>query len=48
MRDVSTWVREGRIKYREDVVDGLENAPMALIGLLRGKNFGKLLVRVAH
>jgi NADPH-dependent curcumin reductase CurA len=48
MRDVSAWVREGRIKYREDVVEGLENAPPALIGLLRGKNFGKLLVRVAR
>jgi NADPH-dependent curcumin reductase len=40
-------VRDG-IKYREDVVEGLKNAPRALIGLLRGKNFGKLLVRVAH
>jgi NADPH-dependent curcumin reductase len=46
--DVSAWVREGRIKYREDVVEGLENAPRALIGLLRGENFGKLLVRVAR
>ena len=33
-------------KYREDVVEGLKNAPRALIGLLRGENFGKLLVRV--
>jgi NADPH-dependent curcumin reductase CurA len=48
MRDVSTWVREGRIKYREDVVEDIKNAPRALIGLLRGENFGKLLVRVAH
>jgi len=48
MRDVSAWVREGRIKYREDVVEGLENAPTAIIGLLRGENFGKLLVSVAH
>ncbi len=47
LRDVSAWVREGRIKYREDVVDGLDKAPRALIGLLRGENFGKLLVRVA-
>jgi NADPH-dependent curcumin reductase len=46
--DVSAWIREGRIKYREDVVEGLENAPRALIGLLRGENFGKLLVRVAR
>src|SRR5690348_4268954 len=48
MRDVSAWVGEGRIKYREDVVEGLENAPRALIGLLRGENFGKLLVCVAR
>lgn len=48
LRDISGWLREGRIKYREDVVDGLEKAPRALIGLLRGENFGKLLVRVAE
>jgi NADPH-dependent curcumin reductase len=48
IRDVSAWVREGRIKYREDVVDGLERAPEAFIGLLQGRNFGKLLVRVAQ
>ena len=36
----------GLIKYCEDVVDGLENAPKALLGLLEGKNFGKLLIRV--
>ncbi|MBM3527625.1 MAG: NADP-dependent oxidoreductase [Alphaproteobacteria bacterium] len=47
LRDVSAWLREGRVKYREDTVDGIENAPQALIGLLRGKNFGKLIVRVA-
>jgi NADPH-dependent curcumin reductase CurA len=47
LRDVSGWLREERIKYREDIVDGIENAPRALIGLLRGENFGKMLVRVA-
>ena len=47
LRDVGEWVRAGRIKYREDVVDGLEQAPSAFLGLLQGKNFGKLLVRVA-
>jgi hypothetical protein len=46
-RDVGDWVRTGRLKYREDVVDGLENAPAAFLGLLHGKNFGKLLVRVS-
>ncbi|MBM6594709.1 NADP-dependent oxidoreductase [Microvirga pudoricolor] len=44
--DMSQWVREGRIRYREDVVDGLENAPDAFIGMLKGRNFGKLLVRI--
>jgi NADPH-dependent curcumin reductase CurA len=47
LRDVSGWLRDGRIKHREDIVDGIENAPRALIGLLRGENFGKMLVRVA-
>ncbi|HMD94202.1 MAG TPA: NADP-dependent oxidoreductase [Trebonia sp.] len=41
------WVRDGSLKYREDIVDGLENAPEAFIGMLQGKNFGKLLVRVS-
>lgn len=40
------WIREGRMKYREDVVEGLRNAPTAFIGLLEGRNFGKLLVKV--
>ncbi len=47
LREVSQWIREGRIKYREDIVDGLENAPKAFQGLLKGTNFGKLLVRVS-
>jgi len=47
-RDVGQWIAEGRIKYREDVVEGLEAAPEAFIGLLKGRNFGKLLVRVAR
>ncbi|WP_437287529.1 NADP-dependent oxidoreductase [Sorangium sp. So ce406] len=45
-RDMDAWVTDGRVKLREDVVDGLENAPAALIGLLEGRNFGKLVVRV--
>ena len=44
---MSAWVKEGKIKFREDIVDGLENAPQAFIGLLEGRNFGKLVVRVA-
>jgi NADPH-dependent curcumin reductase CurA len=46
-REMAQWIREGRVKYREDIIDGLENAPEGLIGLLQGKNFGKLIVRVA-
>ena len=48
LRHVSTWIREGKMKYREDFIDGLENAPEGLIGLLKGKNFGKLVVRVSE
>ncbi|WP_040320267.1 NADP-dependent oxidoreductase [Aeromicrobium marinum] len=44
--EVSAWIREGRVAYKEDVVKGLENAPEAFFGLLRGENFGKLLVQV--
>jgi NADPH-dependent curcumin reductase len=46
--DMSTWLREGRVKYREQMIEGLENAPAGLIGLLQGENFGKLIVRVAN
>ena len=46
-QEMSIWLAEGRIKYREDIVDGLENAPEAFIGLLEGKNFGKLVARIA-
>jgi len=46
-RDVAAWLKAGEIKYREDIVEGLENAPAAFIGLLKGQNFGKLVVKVA-
>lgn len=46
-RDMSEWLTAGKVKLREDVVDGLEHAPAAFIGLLEGRNFGKLVVRVA-
>lgn len=45
-QDVSEWIRDGAFAYREDIVDGLENAPDAFFGLLKGKNFGKLLIQV--
>ena len=44
---VGGWIRSGQLKYREDIVEGLEAAPAAFQGLLVGKNFGKLVVRVA-
>ena len=44
---LAVWVREGKLSYREDIVDGLENAPTAFIGMLQGDNTGKRLVRVA-
>jgi NADPH-dependent curcumin reductase CurA len=45
-KQMSEWVTAGKIKYREDIVDGLERSPDAFIGLLQGKNFGKLVVQV--
>jgi len=47
IRDMTNWLQAGRIKYREDITDGLENAPRELIGLLKGQNFGKKIVRVS-
>ena len=44
---LARWIKEGRLKYREDIVDGFEHAPSAFIGLLRGENFGKLLVKIS-
>jgi NADPH-dependent curcumin reductase CurA len=46
-KDVGEWISQGKIKYREDIIDGgLNQAPIALIGMLEGKNFGKLIVRL--
>ena len=45
---IAKWIEEGKIKYREDVVDSLENAPKAFIGMFHGENFGKLLVKVSE
>lgn len=46
-QQMGSWVEQGKINVREDIVDGLEQAPEAFIGLLQGKNFGKVVVRVA-
>ena len=45
--DMTRWLTEGRIKFREDITDGLENAPRELIRLLKGENFGKKIICVA-
>lgn len=44
--EMSQWLREGRVRYDETIVDGLENAPEAFLGMLRGANLGKMLVRL--
>ena len=45
LSSLTSLVSEGKIKYKEDLVEGIESAPEAFIGLLEGKNFGKLLVK---
>ena len=47
LREASAWVRSGQLKYREDVTEGLENAPATFLGMLQGKNFGKTLVKIS-
>jgi NADPH-dependent curcumin reductase len=46
LRDMWQWVGEGKVRYREFVAEGLDSAPGAFMGLLKGANFGKQLVRV--
>ncbi len=48
LREVGAGVADGTIRYREDIVEGLENAPSAFMGMLEGRNFGKLIVRVSN
>ncbi|HXI39696.1 MAG TPA: NADP-dependent oxidoreductase [Bryobacteraceae bacterium] len=47
LKQLAAWLKQGKLKYREQFVDGLENAPRAFIGMLQGENTGKQLVRVA-
>ena len=47
VQDMREWLRAGRVRYREEVIEGLESAPRGLIGLLEGENFGKRVVRVS-
>ncbi|MBE0612704.1 MAG: NADP-dependent oxidoreductase [Burkholderiales bacterium] len=46
LKDLADWVASGKLKYRETIAQGLENAPKAFIGLLKGQNFGKQLVKL--
>jgi NADPH-dependent curcumin reductase CurA len=46
MADMGKWIEAGKIKWKETVVDGLENAPEAFIGLFKGHNFGKMIVKI--
>lgn len=46
-RDMAGWLKDGKVKYQETILDGITNAPSALIGLLEGKNSGKMLVKLA-
>lgn len=45
--EMAQWIADGRVRYREDIVQGLDRAPEAFIGLLEGRNFGKLVIEVA-
>ncbi len=47
MRQMAQWMQEGKMKYRETIVEGLENTPKAFLGLFKGENVGKQLVKVA-
>jgi len=47
LKDLTQWVRQGLIRYREDILEGIEQAPGAIAGLYRGENFGKRLIRIA-
>jgi hypothetical protein len=47
LKQMAAWLKAGKLKYREQFVDGIENAPRAFIGMLHGENTGKQLVRVA-
>jgi NADPH-dependent curcumin reductase CurA len=47
-QEMGQWLREGKVRYQEDIVEGLENAPEAFLRLFSGKNLGKLLVRVSN
>ncbi len=47
LTDMKSWLRDGRMKYRETILEGIQNAPAALIGLFKGENIGKMLVKLS-
>jgi NADPH-dependent curcumin reductase CurA len=47
LRELESWVRNGQIRYQEDLLDGIERAPGSIAGLYRGENLGKRLIRIA-
>ncbi len=47
-RDMAEWIRDGKVRYREDIVQGLENTVEAFQGLLTGRNRGKLIIQVGE
>ena len=47
MTELAVWVRAGKIRYREDILEGIEQAPDSIAGLYRGENLGKRLIRIA-
>lgn len=46
LEETIPWIESGKIKVKEDIIKGIENAPQAFIGLLQGKNFGKLVIEM--
>jgi NADPH-dependent curcumin reductase CurA len=46
LAELQSWVKSGKLKVQEDIIEGFENTPAALIGLLAGENRGKRMVRV--
>ena len=47
LRELGSWLAEGKLKYRETIAQGIESAPRAFVGLLKGENLGKQLVKLA-
>ena len=48
IEEISGWVREGKITYKEDIQEGLENAPSTLVRLYTGENVGKQLLKISE